>query len=83
MCKKTLQACRTHEDFCAYAKKHGARIENGGVHTKIYGPGGGMVPVPRHPGEIGKGLRFSIIKKMALIGLLLAPLTCLISALIS
>ena len=69
MCKKTIDACRTHDDFVGYGKKHGGRVVNGGRHTKVFGPTGGMAPVPHHPGDIAKGTRFSIIKMFIAIGL--------------
>ncbi len=73
MSKKTLEACKTHEDFVIWGKKHGGRVVNGGRHTKIYGPSGGMAPIPHHPGEIAKGTRYSIIKMMIAIGLACLP----------
>lgn len=69
MCKKSIDACRTHDDFVGYGKKHGGRVEPGGRHTKVFGPKGGMAPVPHHPGEIAKGTRCSIIKMFIAIGL--------------
>jgi len=69
MCKKSLESCHTYDDFVGYGKKHGARVEPGGRHTKIYGPTGGMVPVPHHKGDLATGTRYSIIKMMSAIGL--------------
>ena len=69
MCKKTIDACRTHDDFVAYGEKHGGRVVNGGRHTKVFGPTGGLAPVPHHPGDLAKGTRFSIIKMFIAIGL--------------
>jgi hypothetical protein len=79
MSKKRLEACRSHDDFVSYASKRGGRIENGGRHTKIYSPDGGMAIVPRHPGDLAKGTRFSIIKTLIKIGLALIPIALLIN----
>lgn len=69
MCKRQLNDCWTHDDFVAYAKKRGGRVVNGGRHTKVYGPTGGMSPVPHHKGDLPKGTRHSIIKMFVAIGL--------------
>jgi len=80
MCKKTLDACHTHDDFVSFGKKKGGRVEPGGRHTKIYGPRGGMVPVPHHKGDLATGTRFSIIKMMSAIGLAGAVLLAVMQA---
>jgi HicA toxin of bacterial toxin-antitoxin, len=80
MAKKSLQACKTHDEIVSYAQRNGCTIQNGGRHTKIIGPQGGMVPVPRHPGDLAKGTRFSIIKMLAL---LLPIVVAVIAALVS
>lgn len=83
MTKKKLEACRSGKDFIDYAARRGAEVHNGGRHIKIIGPNGGSCPVPNHPGDLPVGTRHSIIKMLALIGLALMPLACLIAALIS
>lgn len=69
MRKKTLEACKTHNDFVSYGKKHGGRVEPGSRHSKVYGPNGGMAPVPHHKGDLATGTRFAIIKMFIAIGL--------------
>jgi len=69
MCKKTLNECRTHEDFVSYGKHRGGRVVNGGRHTLVYGPTGGMAPIPNHKGDLAKGTRYSIVKMFIAIGL--------------
>jgi hypothetical protein len=78
MAKKTLDACRTGNDFLAYAQQRDAVIRNGkGSHVMISTDAGSVV-VPLHTKDLGKGLACKIRKMFLLIGLTLIPLACLI-----
>ena len=66
--KKNLKQLKTHDEFVRYARQRGADIEEGGSHTLIVTPKG-KCAVPRHPGDLCKGTRFSIIKTLTLLGL--------------
>lgn len=82
MAKKTLEACKTHDDFVSYSKKHKARVEPGGRHTLIFPPGGGLVPVPHHKGDLATGTRFSIIKALTAAGMAGVVILVVLQALI-
>lgn len=70
MCKKkTLDDLRTAKDVFTYAEQHGGCIEYGGRHAKVRGPGGGIVAVPCHPGDLKTGTLRSIIKMLVAVGL--------------
>ena len=70
MAKKTLQQCKSGNDFVAYAESHGGRVDHQtGSHAIVRGPNGGICPVPMHAHEIATGTRHSIIKLFAAIGL--------------
>jgi predicted RNA binding protein YcfA (HicA-like mRNA interferase family) len=60
--------CRSSSDFVRYSKQQGASIAEGGSHTKIVGPTGGKVPIPRHRGDLPEGTRRSIIRMLKMIG---------------
>lgn len=80
---KSLEQLRSGKEFLSYAERHGAEIRNGrGSHFVVVTDQGQCV-VPVHPGDLGKGLRHSIVKTFALIGLGLMPLACLIAALLA
>lgn len=66
MGRKKLRECKRKRDFVKWARRRGARIKQGGRHTKICYDGY-SVPVP--DGEIRKGTRHSIIKSLVKIGL--------------
>jgi len=76
---KLLDDCRTARDFFSYAESKGGRIENGGRHTKIVGPGGGRVAIPTHNGDILTGTRRAIVKMLIAVGLGIMPLACILS----
>jgi len=69
MAPKKLEACKTHDDFVSYSRKRKARVEPGGRHTLIFPPEGGLVPVPRHKGDLATGTRYSIIKALTALGM--------------
>lgn len=62
--------CKSSRDFIRLATSRGAEIREGGSHTKIIGPGGGIVPIPRHTGDLPTGTRRSIARMLKLIGVL-------------
>lgn len=67
--KSSLNKCKSHDDLVGYAAGRGARIVEGGRHTKVYGPEGGMAPIPRHRGDLATGTRCAIIRAFKLMGL--------------
>ena len=78
MAKKSLQQCRSGKDFVRYAEKAGARIENGkGSHAKVYNDKG-IAIVPRHNNDLGKGLRFTLIKTFVKMGIVLLFFNCVV-----
>lgn len=72
MAKKNLSQCRRGREFIKYAKKQGASTEPAkGSHVKLRTENG-VVIIPDHNGkDLGKGLRFAIIKQLAAIGITL------------
>lgn len=83
MGNKDLQNLKRYDEFITHAKRRGGTIRNGGPHTVITGPTGGIVSMPRVNGEFTKGMRCKLRRLFVLIGLGLMPLMCLISAMIA
>jgi len=82
MAKKKLSDCRKGSDFVSYARKQGAEVRNGkGSHFIVSGERGQCV-VPCHNDDLGTGLRVKIVKTFLLIGLVMMPLLCLLSAIV-
>ncbi len=79
---KKLDQCRTYKDYSHFVITHGGSIEDGGRHAIAHGPGGGICPIPRHPGDIPPGTRRSINARLIMIGIgilvILCPATVLI-----
>jgi len=75
---------KTHREIVSYARRRGGLVVEGSRHTKIYGPGGGGPPVivPRHNGQLGRGLLAAIFRQMAAVGLMLflvgVPVFCVV-----
>ena len=68
--KKTLEQCKTPQDFISYGEHRGGHIDRQcGSHAIMKAPSGGTCPVPIHNGDIPTGTRHSIIKRFILIGL--------------
>jgi hypothetical protein len=81
MAKKTLDSCRTGDDFLAYAQKRNAAIRNGKGSHFVVSTDTGSVVVPVHNGDLGKGLACKIRKAFVLIGLVVIPIACLVALL--
>jgi predicted RNA binding protein YcfA (HicA-like mRNA interferase family) len=84
MSAKQLDTCRSGEEFIRYACAHGAVVDHGkGSHFKVMNERG-MCVVPKHPGDLGKGLRCKIVKLFTAMGLALflalALLACMTMA---
>ena len=64
---------KTSREIVSYAQKRGGVIVEGSRHTKVYGSGGDGPPcvVPRHTGQLGRGLVSAIFRQLAAIGLAL------------
>jgi hypothetical protein len=71
---------RTWDEAHRVARKGAERSEEGGRHTKYYGPNG-VVVLSRGKGDIGNRLRAAIIKQMIRAGILVAILTSVYSML--
>ena len=85
MSKKTLEQCRDGKDFERYALAHGGSVVTSGKGIKIYGPNGNSgyaVLHCNHPKELATGTRCALIKALVALGFLLAPIACLISAMV-
>jgi len=69
---KTLDSCRTANDFERYARKHGARIVRCKKGIKVYGPDGREMHAVihnNHPKELATGTRCALVKTFIAIGL--------------
>ena len=66
---KRVEDCKTYRDFESWGLFKGGRLKTGGRHVKIVGPSGGIVPLPKHSGDLPKGTRWSIIKMFKAVGL--------------
>lgn len=75
MAKKRLEQCRSGNDFIKYAEKAGADVYGGGRHIKVKTAKGRTV-VPLHPGDLGKGLRFTLMKQFVALGIVIFLLFC-------
>lgn len=78
MCKKNLNQCRKWRDFRSYAQNKCESNPDldydtsGGNHDRVRRSGYRDIPLSRGSGEPGPGLRKSLIKQLAGIGLILA-----------
>jgi len=78
---------KTSREIVAHARKRGGIVVEGSRHTKIYGSGGASPPaiVPRHNGQLGRGLLAAIYRQLAAIGLALfligVPVLCAVALL--
>lgn len=52
-------------EFKRWLREQGATFKEGANHTKVYLKGK-QTTLPRHPGEIGEGLRRAILKQLGL-----------------
>ena len=66
---KRVEDCKTYRDFESWGLRRGGTMKNSGRHPKMVGPGGGIVPMPKHSGDLPKGTRWSIIKMFKAVGL--------------
>jgi hypothetical protein len=73
---------RDPDKLIRYAKKQGARVEQGGRHTKLY-VNGALIPVPRHRGNLATGTFWSIIKGLMAAGIPFAVLVAAATFLLS
>jgi len=64
---------KTSREIIAHARRRGGVVVEGSRHTKIYGSDGNGCPVvvPRHNGQLGRGLLAAIFRQLAAIGLML------------
>ncbi len=71
MAKKTLKACRTANDFVAYAQAHGAEVVTCGKGVKILKgrPDQYAVIHSNHPRDLATGTRLALVKAFIAIGL--------------
>jgi hypothetical protein len=67
--KNNIKACRSGADLIRYGLSHGCTVKRQcGSHVTLAGPKGQFLrPIPRHPGDLGKGLRMLLIKAFAAI----------------
>jgi predicted RNA binding protein YcfA (HicA-like mRNA interferase family) len=79
MSRKQLEDCRTAREIVSYSECHGGYIKEGGSHTKIVGPTGGICPVPRHNGDLPSGTLRSIIRMLKLIGIIALVITVMVN----
>ena len=71
MAKKTLKACRTANDFVAYAQAHGAEVITCGKGVKILKGRTDQYAVihSNHPRDLATGTRLALVKAFIAIGL--------------
>lgn len=80
---KAIDQLRKGDEFVKYAQRQGATVRNGKGSHRVVSTQAGSVAIPVHNQDLGKGLRCKIVKQLLAIGLVLMPLACLISALLS
>jgi hypothetical protein len=75
MAKKTLEQCKTHQDFVRYAKKNGATVEQCKKGVKIYNGDSAQYAVihSNHRKDMATGTRSALIKAFLAIGLAAIP----------
>lgn len=54
-----------YAEFRRWLARQGVRFEDGARHTKLY-LRGRQSTLPRHPGEIGEGLRKAILRQLGI-----------------
>lgn len=69
MGRKTIEQCKTGDDFLRYARRQGAEIRNGKGSHFIVSTERGQCTVPVHNSDLGKGIRCKILKTFLSIGL--------------
>jgi len=71
MAKKTLNSCRTANDFVRYAQRNGADVVDCKKGVKIYGdrPDQYAVIHSNHPRELATGTRSALVKALISIGI--------------
>jgi len=78
---------KTSREIISHARGRGGIVVEGSRHTKIYSPDvpGRPVVIPRHNGQLGRGLLAAIFRQMAAIGLMLflfgIPVLCVVALL--
>jgi len=78
---------KTSREIISHARGRGGIVVEGSRHTKIYSPDvpGRPVVVPRHGGQLGRGLLSAIFRQLAAIGLMLflvgVPVLCVVALL--
>lgn len=64
--EQMLKRCRSGNDFRKVAKKFGANVWEAKKHT-VAETNLGRTHIPRHPGDLRKGTRFSIFNALMVI----------------
>jgi hypothetical protein len=73
---KRVHDCKTTEDFERVARQQGGYIYYGRRHDLIYREDRGPAVLPRHTGELSKGMRCSLRRVMLCLGFWLLCLSC-------
>jgi len=73
---KSIFDCKSTKDFEKVATRQGGNVCHGNRHDTAYLDGRGEAVLPRHAGELGKGMQWSIHRVMLALGFWVLCLAC-------